>query len=386
MRVLEVASVFPPHVGGLEVCVYEISKRLVPMGHQVIVYSTNLPRSKTREYKDGMSIRRIPVLFTVFGAPVAIFLRYIIKEEADLIHVHIPPIFGALSSLLAGRIKKVPVVLTYHSDTRGDSPFEHFIATIYNVVLDRLVLSNVRAIVVPSQSQKLELCRRGISQNRIRVISNGFDFQEEYTGANVKVIKQRLGLQNEKIVLFVGALEKRKGVEYLLRATSKVLVAIENVKVMVVGDGNEKGSLQDLARSLKIDHMVRFMGYVTERARDDLYEISDVFVLPSLHETFGLVLLEAMSHKKPIVATKTFGAIELVKTGFNGLLVEQRNPEQLAAAIVKILSRKDYGQQLGENGRRFSRKFGWEKTLQKYAELYDQVNRNVLGEKTLWES
>jgi glycosyltransferase involved in cell wall biosynthesis len=384
MRVLEVASVFPPHVGGLEVCVYEISKRLAQRGHQVIVYSTNLPRSKTRECKDGISIRRVPVLFTVFGAPVAIFLRYIIKEEVDLIHVHIPPIFGALSSLIASRIKKVPVVLTYHSDTIGDSPFEQFIAIIYNVVLDSLILSNVRAIVVPSQSQKLELCRRGISQNRIRVINNGFDFPEEYMGANVKIIKRRLGLQNEKIVLFVGALEKRKGVEYLLRATSKVLVENENVKVIVVGDGSEKSSLQDLARSLKIDHMVSFTGYVTDRRLRDLYEISDVFVLPSLHETFGLVLLEAMSHKKPIVATKTSGAIELVKPGFNGLLVEQRDPEQLATAIIKILSRKDYGQQLGENGRCFAKKFGWEKTLREYAELYDQVNRNARGEKPLW--
>jgi glycosyltransferase involved in cell wall biosynthesis len=70
--------------------------------------------------------------------------------------------------------------------------------------------------------------------------------------------------------------------------------------------------------------------------------------------------------------------------GFNGLLVEQRDPEQLATAIIKILSRKDYGQQLGENGRCFAKKFGWEKTLREYAELYDQVNRNARGEKPLW--
>jgi len=169
MKVLQVTSVFPPHIGGLERCAYEISKRLAERGHQVIVYTTNSPHSKTHEFKDGILIHRIPFLFTIFEAPVAIFLAYIMREKADLVHVHIPPIFGALSSIIFGKIKKVSVVLTYHNDTVGNSAIQRFIAKIYNVVLNRLILKNVTLITVPSQAYKIELAKRGIKRNRIRV-------------------------------------------------------------------------------------------------------------------------------------------------------------------------------------------------------------------------
>ena len=142
MKILQVAPYFPPHVGGLEKCVYKISEQLVRKGHKVVVYTANFPKGKPLEIVEGMVVHRLPVFFRVFNAPVVLFLNYMLRECADVVHVHIPPIFGALSSIVFGRIKKVPVVLTYHNDTVGSGAIQRFIAKIYNVVQDRLILKN----------------------------------------------------------------------------------------------------------------------------------------------------------------------------------------------------------------------------------------------------
>jgi glycosyltransferase involved in cell wall biosynthesis len=376
MRVLEVASVFPPHVGGLEVCVYEVSKELVQSGHQVIVYSTNFPKSKTRECKDGTSIRRIPVLFTVFGAPVAIFLRYILKEEVDLINVHIPPIFGAFSSVIASRIKKIPIVLTFHSDTVGNSVLERVIAQAYNAVLNKFILRKANLVIVPSNTYRIRLARRGIELSRLKVIENGVDF------SSIKIvdsteIKRTLRLEGYKIVLFVGALEKRKGVEFLIRAVPRIIERIKNAKILIVGNGSQKKNLQNLAKTLCPDDAVHFTGYMPKEVVNALYAATDVFVLPSLHESFGLVLLEAMVRGKPVVASKISGIVDLVKPGFNGLLVEPKNPGKLAEAIVSILSAKDYAERLGKNGKAFSENFTWKKSAIEYASAFQEcLNQN----------
>jgi len=373
MKILQVTSVFPPHIGGLEKCVYEISKRLALQGHEIVVYTTNFPQGKNKEFKDGVLIHRIPVFFTLFKAPVAIFLHHIMKEKVDLVHVHIPPIFGALSSIIFGKMKKVPVVLTYHNDTVGNSAIQRFVAKIYNVFQNRLILKNVTLITVPSQAYKIELARRGINRNRIRVVNNGIDFSKKNELIDTGEIRKRFGLHGEKLVLFVGALEKRKGVKFLIKAVPKISEEIKNVKVLIVGNGSEKKNLQNLAHDLNVDNKVFFTGYVTEEELDALYVTADVFVLPSLYETFALVLLEAMAHGKPVVATRIIGTSELVKSGLNGILVEPKNPEMLAEAIIQMLSEKDYAEQLGKNGELFSKNFSWEKAVLGYINVYQEL-------------
>lgn len=374
MKILQVTSVFPPRIGGLEKCVYNISKGLVEEGHQTIVYTTNSPRSKTYELKDGVVIHRIPVFITVFGAPIALFLPYMIRENVDLVHVHVPPVFGAISSIVFGKMKRVPVIVTFHNDTVARARWQNFLVRIYNVILNRLILGKVNLITVPSQAYRMELKRRGIDENRIRTINNGIELSTR-KGFNVNKLKQQLGLLEKEIVLFVGALEKRKGVEFLIKAFPRVKNKILNVKFLIVGNGSEKTNLESLAHDLKASGDILFTGHVTDEQLEVFYEISDAFVLPSLYETFGLVLLEAMAHSKPIVATRILGVSELVNSGINGILVEPRNSEQLSEAIIQVLSEKDYANRLGMNGERFSKKFEWKTAVSKYVDAYRECLR-----------
>jgi glycosyltransferase involved in cell wall biosynthesis len=382
MKILQVTSVFPPHLGGLEKCVYNISKGLVEEGHQAIVYTTNSPRSKGYETKDGIVIHRIPVFITVFGAPITLFLPYMIGENVDLIHVHVPPVFGAISSIVFGKMKRAPVILTFHNDTIGGNSWQNFLARIYNLILNRIILSKVNLITVPSKAYRMELKRRGIDENRIITINNGIELSTR-KGFNVNELKQQLGLLEKEIVLFVGSLEKRKGVEFLIKAFPRVKNRIPNVKFLIVGNGTEKTNLESLAHNLKASGDLLFTGHVTDKKLEVFYEISDVFVLPSLYETFGLVLLEAMAHRKPVVATRILGVSELVNSGLNGILVEPKNPKQLSEAIIQILSEKNYANQLGMNGERFSKKFEWKTVVSKYVDAYQECLRKVARERSI---
>ena len=370
LKILEVAPVFPPHMGGLEKCVWQISTELARRGNEVVVYTSNFPKSKSNEFKDGVLIHRIPVLVKIFGVPAELFLFHMLKEDVDLIHVHIPPIFGAASSLVLAKIKHVPVVLTFHNDTFGKNAWLHLVEQVYKVVLNKVVFRNVNLVTVPSQAYCAELKRVGVEGNKIRVIKNGITYsQNEY---DIEKMKQKFNFTGKKIVLFVGALEKRKGVEFLIRSFTIVKEKIPAAKLVIVGNGSERAYLQNLAYAIGIEADVSFVGRINDDELDFMYEMSNVFVLPSMYESFGIVLLEAMSHRKPVVTTRIMGVTELVTTGFNGLLVEPRNAQQLAEAIIKILSDESYAIQLGKNGEQFSKKFEWEKIVTEYENVYNE--------------
>ena len=357
-------------MGGLEKCVWQISTELARRGNEVVVYTSNFPKSKSNEFKDGVLIHRIPVLVKIFGVPAELFLFHMLKEDVDLIHVHIPPIFGAASSLVLAKIKHVPVVLTFHNDTFGKNAWLHLVEQVYKVVLNKVVFRNVNLVTVPSQAYCAELKRVGVEGNKIRVIKNGITYsQNEY---DIEKMKQKFNFTGKKIVLFVGALEKRKGVEFLIRSFTIVKEKIPAAKLVIVGNGSERAYLQNLAYAIGIEADVSFVGRINDDELDFMYEMSNVFVLPSMYESFGIVLLEAMSHRKPVVTTRIMGVTELVTTGFNGLLVEPRNAQQLAEAIIKILSDESYAIQLGKNGEQFSKKFEWEKIVTEYENVYNE--------------
>jgi glycogen(starch) synthase len=228
-------------------------------------------------------------------------------------------------------------------------------------------------ITVPSQAYRIELGTRGIDKSKIRVINNGVDFFVKNKQTDAGEIEKRFKVHGKNLVLFVGALEKRKGVEFLIRAVPRISQKIQNVKVIVVGNGSEKITLENLADELDVRNKVLFTGYLKEEDLHALYSMAEVFVLHSLYETFSLVLLEAMTHGKPIVATKILGTTELVKPGFNGILVDPKDSESLADAIVKLLLEGDYAKRLGENGEQLSKNFTWDRAVSEYIAVYNEL-------------
>ena len=171
--------------------------------------------------------------------------------------------------------------------------------------------------------------------------------------------KEKLGIGDEKVILFYGALEKRKGIDVLLDAFVEICnLKIENCKLILVGTGPEGENLKLKVQSLKLKDKVVFLDWVDNSKLPDYLDASDVFVYPSVpfggwEEQFGYAMAEASACCIPVVATKTGSINEVVLNGESGILVEPNNPSQLAEAINKIISNPELAKKMGKFGREY---------------------------------
>jgi glycosyltransferase involved in cell wall biosynthesis len=189
-------------------------------------------------------------------------------------------------------------------------------------------------------------------------VPNGVDSQKFQPQPKNLALLGQYGIDpKDKIVLFVGGLDQAhyfKGVPYLIEAMDRLQQANYQWQLMIVGEGELKKDYFDFANQLGVGHKTIFAGYVADNDLPSYYNLADVCVLPSIDqsEAFGLTLLEAMACAKPVVATNLAGVRTVVDDGLDGLLVQPKNANDLAAKINYLLTNFNIAQQFGKNGRR----------------------------------
>ncbi len=217
------------------------------------------------------------------------------------------------------------------------------------------------------------------------------DFKENahlvYNGIDLSKFKSGRGKKTSSrpSILYVGGLEARKGVEFLLLAMELVIKKIPDAKLTVVGRSgltggqffNEREVFADLARRIGIDKNVVFKNFVPDGRLPQYYSECDVFVLPSRMEGWGLTLMEAMALEKPVVAYRVGGIPELVDHGRNGLLLDCGDVMGLAESIIRILADKRLAKRLGKAGRKKVEEFTWDRTAKMTLEVYKRALRKA---------
>jgi len=180
-------------------------------------------------------------------------------------------------------------------------------------------------------------------------------------------ITQKLGLGGKKVVLTLGRLVERKGIDKTIQAMEIVRQKVSNVFYIVAGDGPYRETLQKLTKKLNLQDRIVFTGYVPETEKSSYYAAADVFAMPNRElengdvEGFGIVFLEANAHGKPVIGGRSGGAVDAIVDGETGLLVNPIDVGQIASAILRLLKDEDYAKQLGNQGRkRVQREFDWE--------------------------
>jgi len=369
MRIAQVTKYFYPHPGGIESNVLGISKGVVDKGDNVLVFTSNEPRTKKYEVFEGIEIFRSMNLLTIFNAPLSpgIFLN-LMRKDYDLIHVHFPDPFNSVFAWLASRIKGRPLIITYHSDIIKDRIY-HRIFRILFWFLEKIILSDAVRIIATTQAYAdgSKVLKR--FKSKVVVIPNFVDANEFNPGVDSSRVREKYGLVKERVILFFGRLVPYKGVDYLIEAFKGIK---KESMLVIAGRGPLKEKLMKLAKG---KYNIRFI-----EPEDDeipsLYSCCDVFVLPSVtrQEAFGITLLEAMSSAKAVITTNISGMPSVV--GDCGILVEPRNPKDLRGAIQKLLSDKNLRKNLGEGARkRVEKEFTLEvvvgKTLELYREIFD---------------
>jgi glycosyltransferase involved in cell wall biosynthesis len=205
---------------------------------------------------------------------------------------------------------------------------------------------------------------------------------EKIESSDCSGFRTAFALPEEKLVLFVGRLVYEKGAHVLINAIPKVLDRV-NAKFVIVGSGYMKDQLLGIVRSTGLEHKVMFTGFLDEQTLLRLQTCADISVVPSLFEPFGIVALEALAARCPVVVSDTGGLSEIVDHDFTGVKVYPNNPDSLAWGITKVLQDEKYRAHIRWNGyRKIQEKYDWNKIAQETKLLYE----GVLGEysKSFW--
>ena len=288
-------------------------------------------------------------------------------QHCDLLHTH--EFKSDLLGILAARRSGQPWMATDHHLATDDK----LLLRLFGYV-DRLALNRAAAVVVPSHSQSLRLQPQVPAEN-IHVVYHGIDAAAFALSAHDErpVLRRRYGVSDgQPVVAVFGRLEPVKGHADLLEAAALMLHERPELRFWVVGEGRLREDLGRQAQRLGIENAVQFMGYQREVA--PFMAASDLVVLPSRHESFGIVLIEAMSLAKPIVASSAGGIPEIVLDGAHGYLAPPGEPRELAQRALQLLADPAHAAQLGLAGRqRVGQIFTVQLMIERMVALYRQV-------------
>jgi glycosyltransferase involved in cell wall biosynthesis len=297
------------------------------------------------------------------------------KHKFDLIHSHgyRADVIGVLLSKAMG----LPLISTCHGFISND----HHL-TIYNR-LDRFMLRFARKIIAVSNGIRNQLIRSGIEGTRVLTIQNAVNvsFSSETITINRQARRQACNLAEKDFVVgYVGRLSEEKGVGYLLEAISMLKESEVPVKLLVIGDGPQKKTLEDFVKGKSIEHVVFFAGFQNEI--ETWLPAMDVFVLPSLTEGTPMSLLEAMALGIPVVASSVGGVPQVVDSEENGILVSPGKPQDIEQAIQRLFKNEDLRKRFSEEAqKKIKEKYNVEGWIYKIENEYrESIIRNDAGQ------
>jgi glycosyltransferase involved in cell wall biosynthesis len=212
---------------------------------------------------------------------------------------------------------------------------------------------------------------------KVRTIPGGVYLQEYKRDLKkIAIIDEEYNLKGKKVVLFTGRLTPQKGVDYLIRAAKNI-----KGEVLILGDGPERNRLEKLIRDLKLTNC-RILGYMKPGEQISFkafYGRADVYVAPSTwKEPLGLVILEAMAAKTPVVSTRAGGVMSLIKDGYNGYLVHVKRSDEIAARVNELLEKPELAKKMAERSYDLVvKKFTWAKIAEQFESIYKKHASNT---------
>ncbi len=348
MRILIVLTYFQPHKSGLTVYAVRQAIALAARGHNVTVLTSRYdPVLPEEEWIEGVRVVRLPVAFRLSkgvimpGMPI---MAWQLIGQSDIINLHVPQVDAALVALLA-KLRRRPVVLTYHCDLRMPAGVINrlagwvaYLANRVSAWLADVVVHNTRDFAEHSPFLRSYLHKLQVVQPPIVV--------DPVSENDIADFRKKLGLKpGQAVIGMMARLATEKGVEYLVEAMPDILDEVPDAMVIFVGEylnvfGEEayRDKLLPLIEELS-DHWT-FLGVVSEHEKAVFFHVCDVLVLPSLNstESFGMVQVEAMTCGTVVVATDLPGVRQPVRSTGMGRIVPVRDAQALVGAIVALLN------------------------------------------------
>ncbi|MGB9684574.1 MAG: glycosyltransferase family 4 protein [Candidatus Bathyarchaeales archaeon] len=380
IKICIVTHLFLPHVGGIERVVYEQGKRLLWMGYEPIILTSDASNIAGKSYMvDGIKVHCYPALKIGFrlGIPYSIpkpngyetFLNCI--KASDIVHVHGHPY---LSSYLAVKLAKKyskPIVLTQHNTFIKYGGFLDFAEKLNDLLIGRRVLRESDKIITVSKATLNYVLSLGADQQKTEVLYNGVDLERFKLSASKMEIRKILGFpKNSFIVLTVRRLVYKNGIDLLLESAKIAVKKNPSLLFLVVGSGPDFEKINLKIHEFKLENNFRLLGFVSDAFLPLYYNASDVFVLPSKSgEGLPLVILEAMACGLPVIATNVGGSPEVVDESC-GRIVPTDNTLSLAKAVLEF-SNSDPSSKSRRIREIVEERYDWNKNVKRLIEIYE---------------
>jgi glycosyltransferase involved in cell wall biosynthesis len=351
-------GILPESNLGGEVYDREILKAYCYLGHQVIVI---LPKNKPHFKHKNLIVYHLPFPFVwppyLFNLFIIPYLFYIYsKHKFNILRIH-SPYFVGLGALFFNLFnKKSSLIAVYHHLEEENYFFR---------LINRLFVKRWDKIITVSKFTKKQLIKNyKLKSNIIKVVYNGISLNHSTDKLG---LINKLGLKNEKVLMYLGNINPRKNIEFLI----KLMKSFKNKNIKLLISGKKNNQLRVKQKNIILT------GFLPEKQKAGYLKYAHVFLMPSYKEGFGLSVLEAARCGIPAVVSNTSSLKEIVKDGKTGYLARLNNIKDWQVKIEKLLNNDNLRKKMGQNAREFSKQFTWEKSARKQIEIY----KKVIGEK-----
>jgi len=297
------------------------------------------------------------------------------SQNIGLIHAHFAYPEGFVG-LLAKRVTKKPLVVTVHGYDILVEPSVGYGARLSRRIdsIVRKVLNDADAVIAASKATFNEARKLVKDRSKVHLIPNGVDIQRFNPTLDGFKTRKTMGIEGHTVVFTLRAHEPKYGLEYLIRAVPMVAKEKNDVVFVIGGCGSLKHYHEQLAIKLGVQDKIIFAGKIPQSESPFYYAMSDIVVIPSIQEAFGLGVTEAMACGKPTIGTNVGGIPDQIIDGYNGFVVEPRNAKEMAEKILWLIDNRDEAKRMGINGRKtVEEKYNLDERINQILTLYKRV-------------
>jgi 1,2-diacylglycerol 3-alpha-glucosyltransferase len=379
LHIAHFTNAYHPVVNGVVRSVSAFRGALTELGHNVFIFAQG-----SSDFVDEEAfIFRYPAIELPVAnkLPVAIPLSRLIDRvlpilRPDLIHSHHPFLLGQTAAHKAAELD-LPLVFTFHTRYRDYSHYVSLNQKFVKEAIDRWLgdyMAHCHHIIVPSQSIRNLLAEEYGVVQQISTLPTGIDLAP-YREADGRSLRQERNWGDDTVLISVGRLAQEKNWDTLLTAAAELFRQEASVRLVIVGDGDDRSALEKLSEKLGIADRVEFTGLVPFDQIPRYLKAADLFVFASITETQGLVTMEAMAAGLPVVAVDATGTSDVVVDGRQGLLTEN-DSVALAQAILEVVGNPDWRHRLQEAALAQAATFDIERQAKELVAIYEEAREN----------
>ena len=390
MKILQVTNFFKPswESGGPARVVYEIAKKLVERGHDVTVYTTDGYKSRLDVKKNkpvnvnGIKVYYFRNLSSYLTREMVLLIPYYLPivarkdiKDFDIIHIHEHR--SVLAVIVRHYAKKYGV--PYFLQAHGALPRiikKKRLKKLFDAFFGYRILSDASKVIAVSKAEVEQYKQAGINEDKIATIPDGVDVEVFKELPTHEKFRKKYDIKEEDhIILFLGRIHKRKGIDFLIKSFSELTKEMSDVILVIIGpDDGYKIEVEKSIKTLNLGNRIKLMGYIDENDKLSAYVDADVLVYPGIFEIFGLVPFEAMMCGTPVIVTDDCGCGELVEESGGGYLVEYGDIERLKEKMKRVIENPEEGAEMVEKGKRFIfENLSQDVVVRGIEELYEEI-------------